>query len=433
MATRDFRTVPPAERDLGEHMLAITCPIETVLGLVEGAMKFQPSPLVVSESDQPEVLSDRGRRFVGIVLEYLVEAQEGASGASGHVTGLDPELQNFDSLAFEIQLSMEVCVLIAHAMLSEDVPSSAASAQTGLEEIERRLKAAEEIGKQLALIDHRRMLLVKPKPSPPPVEAPKKATPPAAGSSTDAGPSNAFLRFEKEGDDYREWELLLDVPVIPTSERFNVTPRHAVAGDILREEDDDQDELTPFKLYRKVEGRWKRIGNPERWQVRHLFEGMSPADAGAGAPAPDPDLTRLRAVADVIKANMGAYVATADLPGTPIREGDFVLHGWADIPKRFLKHIFGHWSRIPRSSFPSILESFDALRYLDGPPYRASGAGDLHRAISGTRSRGKSPSPLFLVRSRSSSVSAPIAAKDDAEAVFELLYQVSRGEEPGHA
>lgn len=84
---------------------------------------------------------------------------------------------------------------------------------------------------------------------------------------------NRFLRVVHEGqfsggDRYKDFELLVDAPEI-TATRSLATPQHAVKGDKLREREDD-DDLTPFELRRDG----KRIGDPEWWQVRHLFDGL---------------------------------------------------------------------------------------------------------------------------------------------------------------
>jgi hypothetical protein len=84
---------------------------------------------------------------------------------------------------------------------------------------------------------------------------------------------NAHVRLLKadtyqDGEPYRDWELLRDCPEIPAT-RYKAEPPHGVAGDVLREER-DEDDLTPFRL--KRDGR--TIGSPEWFQVRHLFDGI---------------------------------------------------------------------------------------------------------------------------------------------------------------
>ncbi len=98
-------------------------------------------------------------------------------------------------------------------------------------------------------------------------------------------PANRFLRLKGEyeysdGDPYTDFELLVDAPEVPAT-RVRATPAHAVRGDVLRERYDD--EVTPFELRRNG----KRIGDPEWWQVRHLFEGLDrngEKKAAAGRP-----------------------------------------------------------------------------------------------------------------------------------------------------
>jgi len=96
--------------------------------------------------------------------------------------------------------------------------------------------------------------------------------------------TNLKLRLVREseyegGEPYRDWELLVDAPEIPASGRYSASPPHAIVGDTLREEL-DEDGLTPFQLRRKG----RRIGNPEWWQVRHLFEGVRTGLEPGGPP-----------------------------------------------------------------------------------------------------------------------------------------------------
>jgi hypothetical protein len=95
-----------------------------------------------------------------------------------------------------------------------------------------------------------------------------------------AATENGYLRLKGDyeynnGTPYREYVLLRDVPAIPAT-RIDVSPHHAIAGDVIRCDDDD--ELTPFELLRNG----KRIGDPEWWMLRDLFDGLpSPLDTWA--------------------------------------------------------------------------------------------------------------------------------------------------------
>jgi hypothetical protein len=96
------------------------------------------------------------------------------------------------------------------------------------------------------------------------------------------------LRF-KSATPYLEYELLVDAPEVPATRSVSASPRHAIAGDVLLLQDDD---LTPVQLRRGG----RRIGDPEWWQVRHLFDGLAdpwapctaPETKAEGAPASQP-------------------------------------------------------------------------------------------------------------------------------------------------
>lgn len=89
---------------------------------------------------------------------------------------------------------------------------------------------------------------------------------------------NRFVRLKgqyerRNGDAYLEYELRVDAPEVPAT-RGDANPPHAIAGDVLRE-DEDRD----WQLRRDGQ----RIGDPEAWQVRHLFEGISREASSAAA------------------------------------------------------------------------------------------------------------------------------------------------------
>ena len=83
------------------------------------------------------------------------------------------------------------------------------------------------------------------------------------------------LKFDGEydnGDPYKDFELLVDAPEIPVTRVSDVTPMHAIKGDVLRERPDNN--LTPLELRRGH----RKIADPEWWQVRHLFADLKEAD-----------------------------------------------------------------------------------------------------------------------------------------------------------
>lgn len=97
-------------------------------------------------------------------------------------------------------------------------------------------------------------------------------TPPSGGA--------AVLRFKKAdewantGDTFRVWEFVVDCPEIPAT-RTDASPAHAIAGDELWQDDDDEDR--PLRLRRAG----RTIGSPERWQIEHLFPLPTPDQPAA--------------------------------------------------------------------------------------------------------------------------------------------------------
>jgi hypothetical protein len=242
---------------------------------------------------------------------------------------------------------------------------------------------------------------------------------------------NRFLRLKGEheysdGDPYRDWELLQDVLSIPASGRGDIHPRHAIKGDVLRELDDD--ELTPFQLRR--DGR--RIGDPEWWQVRHLFEGMEGCEEPKRGEASCPYLREVRRVLPEGPESIGstAFVATRAVPCIGLRKGEVLINiQWNSVIKLGPKHrekISGQVHRVPRHLYQDLAREVDALQQVGEGFLGPEGLRSYLR--NGKAQKGRdATSRILILRPLISPVSEPIQATSDDEAVFELLYQVTRG------
>ena len=254
-------------------------------------------------------------------------------------------------------------------------------------------------------------------------------------------PCNQFLRLKfdgeyNNGEPYKDFELLVDVPEIPITRVQGLTPMHAAKGDVLREESDDQ--LTPFELRRNG----RRIGDPEWWQVRHLFEGLKGERIGHV----DPDVREAKRLFPLGPKRMwkeattwgdpelgfiakGVFRASESVAGTMIRLGDLIVHAYEE--KSFSLFFCGAVTRLPRAEMSAFAKQVTTLRFL-GSSYRGdtkSAREELREYLRRAGRRGRDDtSKILIVRPLVSPVSSPIHANNDAEAIFELLYQVSRGE-----
>jgi hypothetical protein len=250
--------------------------------------------------------------------------------------------------------------------------------------------------------------------------------------------SNKYLRLKGEhtyssGDPFTDWELLVDVPEIPVTRTSDVSPMHAIKGDVIREDYDD--ELTPFELRRGG----RRIGDPEWWQVRHLFVGIKnhepdgiEIDDGAPSHHEAPTLRRLHCLCPGQRKRYAhVLLATALIPGTPVRAGDFLTFSTGHSQRTDPDVNGAVVLRVPRAQLPTVEEHFDALRVLHvqfNPEYSSAHA--RLREMRTYLARRPNPrwkdstSPLVIVRPLVAPVSEPIHATSDDAALFELLCQV---------
>jgi hypothetical protein len=213
---------------------------------------------------------------------------------------------------------------------------------------------------------------------------------------------------------YRIWTLKHDLPELAIGLAWQEDvdgPPHAIAGDELREDRDDRSNL--FRLQRDdVVVAW-----PEWWQISDLFGGVKPpwprrrkdrrdsiveavgrglrralgvADpdeptphqqlveairegvrAGVQGTAADPAVKLMN---ELIPYGLGAqlygcgvygsvFVVESDIPGTPARHGDLLLHAHNGRSGK-LVHVHADKPRISRRDFPALIEGRDALRFL---------------------------------------------------------------------
>jgi hypothetical protein len=245
---------------------------------------------------------------------------------------------------------------------------------------------------------------------------------------------NQFLQLVREGDyantgeHFRIWELKVDVPTLPAFRDGGIRGKpYAQAGDQLWEETDSR---KPFRLKRGQ----KEIGNPEWFQVRHLFEGLLKGAEESEVNASDSTITRLRELIpggprSWVRGNVftgsalryTAFLALKAINGTPIRRGDFVLRTSGRLDKKGRAAIKGRVIHVPRGSFADLEGQLEKLQFLEG----GSDLDDLARYLSRARHpqcKGKdSTSPILIVRPLRSGVSEPIKASSDDAALFELV------------
>lgn len=255
----------------------------------------------------------------------------------------------------------------------------------------------------------------------------------AKGESEDESesPENQYLRLKGEyeydnGDPYKDWLLKVDAPEIPVGRTQNADPMHAAEGDVLRER--DADELTPFQLRRGG----SRIGDPEWWQVRHLFEGLEEGKA----PKPedvDPACRRVRQVLPSGPVRWGtAFLAVERVEEVGLRAKDVVLYlgrqAAISLRQKYRDQVSGAIHRLPRTAYQTLSENVHALRYVEGS-YKASVEGLRNYLSNGKAQRGRDDtSRVVILRPLVSEVSEPIRARSDNEAIFELMYQTSRAD-----
>jgi len=240
---------------------------------------------------------------------------------------------------------------------------------------------------------------------------------------TGAARQNSHLRLRRDGEyeggeRYRDWELLHGVPAIG-----------GLTGDILREEGGDL-ELTPFRLLRGG----RRIGSPEWWQVRHLFDGIpswhtdlndSRRDADVSLHEPHAcDLTGVHAQEAKVgfpawARGYGYLLAQTDIAETRVRRGDVIAFSPQDHA-----HDNGLVTIWLTSAEVEILRCVDHnVLPACGETNRTEECLVLDRRKWGRRKDGTTRFAI-LRRPRRSGISAPVRATSDDAALFELLAQV---------
>ena len=258
---------------------------------------------------------------------------------------------------------------------------------------------------------------------------------------TSATKENAYLRLKFDGeydngDQYKDFELLVDVPEIPVT-RSDAEPRHVIKGDVLRERYGD--ELAPFELRRDS----KRIGDPEWWQVRHLFVGLKDGVGEDTEPEPPP---ALRLLGDCERIH-GAYLVIRDIPEVEIQEGDLVVHALS--PENFpdmrgcVRYLsIEDYAKLKAAAFDSYRETFvplvgEDLKCRSGlletygshrsmRPENQWESESLYEFLETRQRWGKRLkvwySRLAVVRPlRRSPVGVPIEASTDEAALFDLI------------
>ena len=253
---------------------------------------------------------------------------------------------------------------------------------------------------------------------------------------------NRYLRLKFDGqydngDPYQDYELLLDAPMIPaTRTRLVEGPRHAIKGDLIRVIDDGD----RFSLRRGN----RSIGSPEWWQLKDIFVGISvrgETEEESRAES-EPEDSVLRALRQLLpegphKSDNGsplwydAYYAGEGIDGTPIREGDFLLHARYLNGDRFTREeraaIHGSVMRVPRSVFPKIAQHLESFRYIESNWGEDSPREHIERFRKYLRNpaalrASDATSPILIIRQLRSPVGEPIAALSDDAALFELIY-----------
>ena len=229
---------------------------------------------------------------------------------------------------------------------------------------------------------------------------------------------NRFLRLKRDdtysnGDRYRDFELLVDVPELPVSRDITVDPPHAIKGDILREEPGDR--LTPFELRRNGH----RIGDPEWWQLEHLFEGLE-GDAKPTVPTPG--------LPHGWQESHGWLVrATAAVPEVDVRVGELLLLVYGKHDLDLLENLVEGTRpiRIPRSRLPVLADAVDRLEFV-ASSWTGATLDEVEGQFRSWARRGNEDTArVFILRPLRSPVSQPIHASNDAVAIFELLHQVA--------
>ena len=109
----------PEEMTAKEHKNAMTDPLEALIPLLAGVTYYDdPSPMCVSEPDGGEPLGDVGRKFAGLVYDLAVAAQRAADDAGSYLKPSEP----IQSIGYEVEARMALCVLFARALMEPDLP-----------------------------------------------------------------------------------------------------------------------------------------------------------------------------------------------------------------------------------------------------------------------------------------------------------------------
>ncbi len=268
-----------------------------------------------------------------------------------------------------------------------------------------------------------------------------------------------WVRFDKWGaftdthEPYRRWKAWCDVPEVGVRE-----------GDFLFEREGYGWEGCRFQIRRGKEV----VDELEDWQAAKLFFGELPVWPLEGhllaeikrlledslPLGRDPFQNVVRAVADMMECMLKkapesvpeehlptvnadvrramdalgwdrpvGWVARASIPGTPIVEGSVLALAHPDPgglrPCRV--------TQIPREFYPAIADHSEALEFV-GTDWRPDLSRSLRKSYAARKRARPESAPLHMYVPLVSGCIRPVVARNDAGAVFELLYQVSRGE-----
>ena len=271
------------------------------------------------------------------------------------------------------------------------------------------------------------------------------------GKKPETKATDSYLRLQFDGqydngDPYRDYVFLADVPRIPaTRTRLVEGPRHAIRGDLLRVIDDGD----RFSLRRGN----KKIGSPEWWQRREISGGLAlrgkPKEEEQEGDAVDvmpPHHMRAFALLGEGRCNC-AHIVERDIPEVGIKAGDVVVYAYGpEFPEmggrvRFLS--MDDYAALKAATLESYRETFAPLTdserkmrfgLLDNSrnhrwvmwPENQWQMEDLYKFLKCANKWGKKlkvwHSRLAVIRSGRSPVSEPVHASSDDAALFELIY-----------
>lgn len=119
------------------------------------------------------------------------------------------------------------------------------------------------------------------------------------------------------------------------------------------------------------------------------------------------------------------WIATGDVPGTPVREGDVLVNLTGGLEKVRRLPPRTRAIQVPRELYPAVTEHPQAIR-AGGCNLSWSTTSDLLKSLAkshGHAGRARPESaPLIILRRLTSAASEPIRAPTDAGAIFELIH-----------